>query len=300
MTSIEELATETGSVSCLLCGADTYFQFSASDRLYGVMGMFGVRKCVSCGSGVTVPIVDEHELPKYYRSDYYTHTPAQGIQAVLQRFDHWRRARRNGLHTLRPGKMLEVGPGDGTFLLWMRARGWTVTGLDPDPQVVRSARDRGCAMVEGTVSSIPNERYDLIMAWHSLEHSVDPRRDIAILASRLSENGRIVIGVPDYGSVTAKFFGAYWFDLEVPRHRVHFTIGGLSRALADAGLSIVRKRHWLSSYTTFNSLKYKWYGRKTNAVETAAAMCLSPFCWLSENLGYADSLSIVAARKSDS
>lgn len=295
MTS-SQAAPET-NVRCVICGGETRAKYALPDRLYGTPGTFSVRECQACGCGVTSPLVREEDLGEYYRMEYYTHSQPSGLRAMLQNFDFWRRARRHGLDSLVRGKMLEIGPGDCGFLRRMRQRSWKVAGLDPDPAIVANGTAQGFEMHRGTVSSIPPEMYDLIVAWHSLEHSVDPARDIALLAEHLAPQGRLLIGVPDFGSAIARRFREYWFGLEVPRHRVHFTRRGLELALQRAGLRIVCRRFWLSAYTTMRSWQYERGTTQTTPLATAATMAFSPLCWTLESFGYADSISVVAQRQ---
>ncbi len=210
----------------------------------------------------------------------------RGARLLLHSIDLWRRVRRHGLDRLACGKLLEIGPGDCSFLGWMSRRGWDVTGLDPDALVVRRGVQAGYRMIEGTVPMLSGEKYDVIVASHSFEHTVDPARGLAILAGSLAEGGKLVIGVPDYGSAMAAYFGPFWFDLEIPRHRAHFTIERLRLLLGGAGLKIERIRHWLSGGGTISPLV------------TALAMSTWPLCWALELLGAGDSLSVVAQRSS--
>jgi SAM-dependent methyltransferase len=284
-------------VRCLICESPTEFRYPVRDHLHGTPGDFALRACRNCGCGITVPVVSEDTLPQYYASDYYTHELVRGPRAVLRAIDLARRVNRHGLDRLARGTVLEIGPGDCSFLDCMDKRGWRVTGLDPDEVVLKNGTRRGYRMIAGTVPALPNERYDLIVAWHSLEHSADPKRDVAILAGQLSDRGKLLIGVPNYGSRMARAFGPCWFDLEVPRHRVHFTLKGLELLLASAGLRIERIRHWLSPYALAASLNYRRGGGKIRPVTTALSMAFWPLCWPLEAFGAGDSVSIVAERR---
>lgn len=284
------------NVSCPVCGSGTNFCYNVRDRLYGIKGEFGVRACAFCGCGVTVPVVSEDALPQYYAAEYYTHERVSGARATLQSIDLGRRFKRHRLNRLKPGRILEIGPGDYSFLDYMHARGWRATALDPDDVVVRQGFARGYNTISGTVPALSSGTFDVIVAWHSLEHSVDPKRDIAILARHLAEGGKLIIGVPDYGSAMARHFGPFWFDLEVPRHRVHFTIAGLRLLAQYAGLRVTTVRHWLSPYAAASSINYSRGRGKISPVTTAASMAMWPLCWAAEYFGAGDSVSIVAER----
>jgi hypothetical protein len=61
----------------------------------------------------------------------------------------------------------------------------------------------------------------------------------------------ILIGVPNRSSLQALIGGARWYHWDVPRHRTHFTVRGLYRALGAAGLEPVRTTHVLLEQNPF-------------------------------------------------
>ena len=46
--------------------------------------------------------------------------------------------------------------------------------------------------------NIIKEKFDLIILSHSLEHLIDPVKDLKLLSSKLSETGKIIVQIPDY------------------------------------------------------------------------------------------------------
>src|SRR5262245_28868397 len=72
-----------------------------------------------------------------------------------------------------PGKILEVGFGDGLFLDWARARGYSITGVELIDGLVASARARGhdvrCGTAQSTLAATA-DRFDLIVAFDVFEH----------------------------------------------------------------------------------------------------------------------------------
>src|SRR5437762_13398434 len=58
------------------------------------------------------------------------------------------------------GELFDVGCGNGSYLEVMRALGWRVRGLEPDPVAARIARGRGFDVIERSIeeADIPQER----------------------------------------------------------------------------------------------------------------------------------------------
>jgi len=67
--------------------------------------------------------------------------------------------------------------------------------------------------------------------------------------------------VPNWGSWQRRLFGQYWFPLELPRHRTHFTARGLTAALHAAGFEQVVVRPGTPLITTTWSLQFRLFNR---------------------------------------
>ena len=61
--------------------------------------------------------------------------------------------------------------------------------------------------------------------------------------------------------MAAPAFGEYWFPLELPRHRTHFTAAGLRAAIGVAGFDDVDVRPATPFITTTWSLQFRLFGR---------------------------------------
>jgi SAM-dependent methyltransferase len=120
------------------------------------------------------------------------------------------------------GHLLDVGCGNGGFLLTMRDLGWHVEGLEPDLDAVRSARALGLEVSHGLAraSEIPPKSWDAITMNHVIEHVVDPRSTIELLTTKLNEDGLFSIISPNPVGSLAHLFGKNWFAMEPPRHLV--------------------------------------------------------------------------------
>ena len=59
---------------------------------------------------------------------------------------------------------------------------------------------------------------------------------------KMTENGALMIAVPNYGSAQARFGGEHWFHLNLPRHIFQFNRATLERLLSDHGFRIEHSR----------------------------------------------------------
>ena len=137
-------------------------------------------------------------------------------------------------------RLLDIGCGDGSFLLGAREAGWKVTGTELN---ARQGRSFGLD-VRHTLDHIgPTQRFDFITMWHSLEHIRDIKSTLFSIAGLLAPQGRLIIAVPNSRSLQAKLFGPRWLHLDVPRHLYHFDPGSLRFSLENAGFRICHSLH---------------------------------------------------------
>lgn len=76
-----------------------------------------------------------------------------------------------------------------------------------------------------------------------MEHLADPLGDLKRLRGKIADDGKIIIGVPNFASWQAKFGQAGWLHLDVPRHLNHFTPHSIGKVLALAGFRVVKIRY---------------------------------------------------------
>jgi SAM-dependent methyltransferase len=222
-------------MSCTICGAASLqIRYPiAADYITG--DRFEVWSCPACRSGVTRPVPTD--LGRYYPTRYRDYSPLIArILASLYRRRVGRWARRFAA----PGTAFEMGCGNGLMLDLLRRLGWQVTGSERTEAACRIARDSfGLTVIASGPAQIhPAARFDLVLLNQVLEHLDDPGQTLAGLSAMLKPGGKLIIGVPNFASWQARFGGATWFHLDVPRHLHHYSLPALTVLLADHGLAI--------------------------------------------------------------
>lgn len=237
------------------------------DRLHGITGRWSVHECSSCGSGTTLPPATEDELAAFYPPAYAPFEAPRRLVARAMILMQGLRNRRFPLAQVATagamGTLLDVGCGRGDLAAsWLKA-GWRVLGIEPSPAAAASARSRGTVIVGETLSrtSLAPSSLDAVVFRHSLEHVVAPVHDLAHVHKALRPQGRLALIVPNWGSWQRRAFGEYWFPLELPRHRTHFTEVGLRAALGSAGFDQIRIRPATPFITTTWSLQFRLFDR---------------------------------------
>lgn len=246
---------------CCVCGSPGAPLYrDLSDSMFSAAGSWSISRCADPGCGLLWldPMPLAEDLPAAYET-YYTHgEPAKTgvyragklLYNALADCVLWtagipldrRRAELMFLGGSRPGTLLDVGCGDGTFLARMRDRGWSVTGLDFDPVAARTARERhGLEVHVGTIEQAFSGRralYDVITASHVIEHVPEPAAFLAQCRALLRPGGRLVLKTPNARSYGARRYGAAWRGLEPPRHLHIFTAPSLTSCARKAGFAV--------------------------------------------------------------
>ena len=97
------------------------------------------------------------------------------------------------------GRAFEIGFGDGAFLAFLGDRGYTVSGIETSERLVQHAiREHGLEVATGTVASLEAEpkRYDLVLAYHVLEHLDRPSLLFQKANEMLRNGGYLFIEIP--------------------------------------------------------------------------------------------------------
>jgi 2-polyprenyl-3-methyl-5-hydroxy-6-metoxy-1,4-benzoquinol methylase len=145
---------------------------------------------------------------------------------------------------VRGGALLDVGSGTGEVLLAATRRGWWAEGVEPERTAAAMARDRGLRVTIGKLedSGLPERSFDVVSAFHVLEHIADSRSFLGTMARWARPGGFVAIEVPNFASVQRRRLGEQWSGLRPREHLVHFTPSTLKRTFRAAGLEPVLVR----------------------------------------------------------
>lgn len=143
----------------------------------------------------------------------------------------------------RGARLLDVGCGNGDFLLLMRIMGWEVVGQDFDRSAVETARAAGLDVRLGQLSECGLEEgsLDAICMNHVIEHIYDPVETLQLCFRLLKPGGILSLVTPNIASDGSALYGAAWRGLEVPRHLAIMTPRALRSVCETAGFLVKRQ-----------------------------------------------------------
>lgn len=245
--------------TCPLCNTTGQVLYAnLHDRLYDVPGEWTLCKCPSCGLVWLNPAPTEQDIGKVYAS-YFTHeTGKPAWQSDNPIYRAWvkagsvyraainntfmgqmrRRADAMYLGEVPPGRLLDVGCGDGGWLAKMKTLGWQVEGQETDADAAAYAqRVYGVNVHVGLLHELqlPPAMFDAITLSHVIEHVHDPVAVLAECRRLLKPTGRLIALTPNIESYGHQQFGVNWVALEPPRHLTLFSPATLADVAKRAG-----------------------------------------------------------------
>jgi SAM-dependent methyltransferase len=160
-----------------------------------------------------------------------------------------------------PGsRILDIGCGDGRYLLEKRSLGCICFGNDISLEALRRLRENA-PDIETRCGDLwevhyPEKYFDAINMSHVLEHVGEIDKLLIELRRIVKDSGLLRIQIPNAASLTCAIFGKCWIALDVPRHVYVFSLTNLKKFFSDAGFEIVSSRTIENSFSVIGSFFY--------------------------------------------
>jgi SAM-dependent methyltransferase len=242
----QETLFEPRRETCPWCdGASLVGRLDVPDLIQNKPGLFHLDQCRACGHVFQNPALSLAGLDYYYDQFY------DGVshEAVDVGFTHTVASYRGRVEAMgritTPRRWLDVGAGYGHFCLTARRR-WpdaTFDGLDLSDGIEEGQRrgwvDTGHRGLFPDLADGLSGTYDVVSMHHYLEHTREPRAELAAAAKVLQPGGHLMIEVPDPEAPWAARLGPYWSGWFQPQHQHLMPCDNLATALAESGFEVV-------------------------------------------------------------
>jgi SAM-dependent methyltransferase len=255
---------------CAGCGGEEKeARVASTDPITGEP--FEVAVCSSCGRGRTVPV--PADLVHYYPTGYYGSGGIRFNPLVESAIRTSRAARVRLVLRAHPGAgaILDVGCGRGLMLAELARRGWRAVGVEMSEAASRHAAEQlGLDVKVGKLTdlALPAATFDVVCFFHVLEHLPDPDAALAEAHRLLKPSGRLLVEVPNFGSLQSRLAAGRGFHVDAPRHLFHFTRAALVAALDRAGFRSEQVRTHSFEFGYFGMLQslLNLFTRRQNAL----------------------------------
>lgn len=276
LTNLETLT------ECPICGCNEFNPFLTCKDYLISHTEFTIQQCRQCAFRLTNPRPDSSSIGAYYASDQYvSHNDKgnglmNGAYRLVRSYTLQQKLILLNKLNGKPGQLLDVGCGTGTFLETCQRGGWQVTGMEPDDNARSLSAGRIKQPIAATLTDVPDSNgFDIITLWHVLEHIPALNESLQIIRMLLKGTGRLLIAVPNCDSYDANYYKQYWAAYDLPRHLYHFTPSTMKTLLKQSGFSLIEMRPMMFDAFYIAMLSSRYMTGQTNYIESLKVGLLS-------------------------
>lgn len=224
---------------CPICKINADSAFIAKDWNMKVSAeAFKYLKCRKCGLiFLANPPVN---LGAYYEDSYYRQPLFKTIKKVAKKSSYQLAMIKK---FVKGGRLLEVGPGFGTFSLQAKKGGFEVDVIERGEKCCDFLSESvGVRVIKSDQPHKAIEtakEYDVIALWQVIEHLPNPWEFLSKAAKKLRSNGVMVIATPSPSAFQFRLLKEKWPHVDAPRHLWLFPVELLIDYLVPLGLEPV-------------------------------------------------------------
>ncbi len=180
-----------------------------------------LMKCNNCTFVFDERIPSEFELNEHYKVYAYSGLKPISEQTVksynrlLDQFEKYRES----------GNILDLGCGQGDFLIEAKKRNWNVYGVEYSESAVNLCKSRGIEMHQGSLTEdvFGDMQFDVITSFEVIEHINNPNDFMSAATHKLKEKGLFYCTTPNFNSILRFFEKDKFKMICYPEHISFYT-----------------------------------------------------------------------------
>lgn len=273
---------------CPLCNSNCKHELSSNDIMFRGDCLYDYAVCSGCSISFIYPMPSINKIKKFYPDSYMIFTPAK-----IKKFSFFEKLRLHykhgydfllepnflfkclfkcipklpeGINFKKNGRFLDVGCGNGSRMLKMRALGWNVTGVELNNIAVAECEKNSLKVYNSTLEKVDfkNNLYDVIYLSHLIEHVNNPEEILFLIHKILANNGHLYIKTPNRNSLGRKIFKRFWYANDIPRHLILYSKNSFELLSKKLGFEIIGYKEFTTPKIFLNSLDYSLNRKNTS------------------------------------
>ncbi len=213
------------TLTCVVCG-------SAESELFCRKDDMSYRVCRSCQHVFVEAAASREEVAAAYRSrdshhssdlkEKWDYSPIKDDMVYGPLLD------KIGKLT-RPGRLLDIGCSNGSFVYAANRRGWGGCGIELETGSFNLARTHGVEVYNKELAekAFPENHFSAVTMWQVIEHLKDPGEMLAEIYRVLKPGGVLAVSTPNRRSIGWLLNGVRWQPVEPEVHFHLFDPRGL-------------------------------------------------------------------------
>lgn len=244
-------------MNCRFCNSDQF-----SENFVSTHKSVRMSICASCGCHN----MSEDKEINYNVSDSYWNnvTDPDGIIRNITsdeernfKLKNWYGDVPNFINSYNDPKVLDIGCGLGYLLSCLKTK--YKYGLEPGSFACETIKKNYPNIKifnkENNYIKEIKEEFDIIVAYHVIEHLDDPLQLVKDIKNKLKKKGKIIIGTPQIGTLISNYFGKN-YRLYNEEHKILFNMKSLQKLLISNSFKIIKieKPFFKTDYFNFTNI----------------------------------------------
>ncbi len=212
---------------------------------------FNIVACDNCDFRFIANAPLPENAGKYYETEeYIEHSDTKkGLVNIIYHFARKRmmKYKHRLVKEATSGKnLLDIGSGSGYFLKYMKGQNYSVTGVEISDKAVKLSKEKhniNAYSPDQLINGELSNNFDAVTMWHVFEHVYSLDEYFARIHEGISDDGTLVIAMPNHQCFEAKYYGKYWNGYDTPRHLWHFVPDTFKKFVETRGFELVKMKN---------------------------------------------------------
>jgi SAM-dependent methyltransferase len=218
---------------------------------------YEINLCKNCGVGETNPepaAMIEHYIDSDRPEIINISIKKMMKKEIINMMKHYRK-----LHGEYPKSLLDVGCGNGLFLLIASELGLLTLGLEPSSAMCLTANKKGIKVIQcGLEEYNKYDQFDLVVMNSVIEHLPEPKKVVEFLGDRIGDKTMLCLQQAVFDGLIPKLMKSTWYGWAPSEHYWHFSEKSFKNFIESHKLRVVEsvRSNLYYQIVPLNKIKY--------------------------------------------